>query len=66
MIDRMLSSKTAIHVIDAAAQRGDTGAAAAFELGGARTVLAVPMFKENELVGSFALDKKSAPLPISR
>jgi GAF domain-containing protein len=55
MIDRMLSTKTAIHVIDAVAQRGDTGAAAAFELGGARTVLAVPMFKENELVGSFAL-----------
>ena len=31
---------------------------AAVELGGIRTVLAVPMLKENELIGAFALSRQ--------
>jgi GAF domain-containing protein/DNA-binding response OmpR family regulator/HAMP domain-containing protein len=57
---RMLATKTVIHVADAAAQPGyadksDPAAVAAVELGGARTILAVPMTKENELIGSFTV-----------
>ena len=35
--------------------RSDPGAVAAVELGGVRTILAVPMLKENEMIGSFSL-----------
>ena len=35
--------------------RSDPGAVAAVELGGVRTILAVPMLKENELIGSFSV-----------
>jgi GAF domain-containing protein/CheY-like chemotaxis protein/HAMP domain-containing protein len=57
---RMLATKTVIHVVDATAQPGyadksDPAAVAAVELGGARTILAVPMLKENELIGSFTV-----------
>jgi two-component system, NtrC family, sensor kinase len=50
VINRMLVTKTAIHVADVAAQpgyidRSDHGAVAAVELGGVRTVLAVPMLR---------------------
>jgi two-component system, NtrC family, sensor kinase len=60
VINRMLVTKTAIHVADVAAQpgyidRSDHGAVAAVELGGVRTVLAVPMLRENELIGSFTV-----------
>jgi two-component system, NtrC family, sensor kinase len=60
VINRMLATKTAIHVADVAAQpgyidRSDHGAVAAVELGGVRTVLAVPMLRENELIGSFTV-----------
>src|SRR5262249_43693012 len=60
VINRMLTTKTAIHVADVAAQpgyidRSDHGAVAAVELGGVRTVLAVPMLRENELIGSFTV-----------
>ena len=55
----MVETKTAAHVADLAAgedyiQR-NPGAVAAVELGGVRTFLAVPMLKENELIGSFSL-----------
>jgi GAF domain-containing protein len=60
LIDRMVTGKTPIHTIDSAAMpgyldRSDEAAVSAVELGGARTVLAVPMLRENELIGSFTV-----------
>ena len=57
---RMLSTQAVVHVADATAERGygdksDPGAVAAVELGGVRTILAVPMRKEDELIGSFTV-----------
>jgi GAF domain-containing protein len=57
---RMLATKAVVHVVDAAEQPGygdksDPAAVAAVELGGARTILAVPMMKEAELIGSFTV-----------
>ena len=59
-ITRMLTTKAVVHVTDAAAEPGygdkaDPGAIAAVELGGVQTALAVPMLKENELIGSFSV-----------
>jgi adenylate cyclase len=57
---RMIATKTAIHVADAAAeeayieQRIPTYVEVV-ELGGVRTFLTVPMLKENKLIGSFTL-----------
>src|SRR6202034_3033939 len=51
--------KTVVHVLDAAERRdieqGYRGLVEALELGGVRTALAVPMLKEDDLVGSFTL-----------
>ena len=63
LIDRMVTDKTAIYMPDATATPGyrdgsDKGAISAFKLAGARTVLAIPMLKENELIGSFTLYRK--------
>ena len=60
VISRLLATKAAVHVADAAAQpgyidRSDYGAVLAVELGGVRTALAVPMLQENELIGSFTV-----------
>jgi two-component system NtrC family sensor kinase len=60
LIDRMVTTKAAIHFADLAAEKAyiekrDPAAVAGVELGGVRTVLAVPMLKENELIGSFTL-----------
>jgi GAF domain-containing protein len=56
---RMVETKTVAHVADLPASEdyiaGNPGAVAAVELGGVRTFLAVPMLKENELIGSFSL-----------
>ena len=56
---RMLASKTVVHVADAAAEQAyierNPAIVAAVELGGARTVVLVPMLKEDELIGAFAL-----------
>ena len=57
---RMLATKAVVHVADAAAQEGyadrsDPAAVAAIELGGVRTILAVPMLREKELIGSFTV-----------
>ena len=56
-IGRALATKTPVHVADLADVRPyiderDAGYVAAVELGGARTFLAVPMLKENELIGA--------------
>ena len=55
-IGRMISSKSVVHVADAAAEpgyieRSDPALVTAVELGGIRTLLAVPLLKENELIG---------------
>ena len=57
---RLLASHEVVHVTDAAAEpsyvdRSDPGAVAVVELGGVRTALAVPMCKEDELIGSFTV-----------
>jgi len=53
----MVAAKTTVHVIDLKEDAGyigrDPSFVAAVELGGARTVLVVPMLRENELIGSF-------------
>ena len=56
----MLASKTVAHIADLAAEevytkRRHPGAVAAVELGGVRTVLLVPIVKEDELIGVFSL-----------
>ena len=56
----MLATKTLIHVADLAAEdayiaKRAGGIVEAVELGGMRSLLLVPMLKENELIGSFGL-----------
>ena len=59
LFGRMAASKSVVHIADVAADEGylerDPDHVAAVELGGARTVLAVPMLKENELIGALAI-----------
>ena len=60
LIDRMVATKSANHVIDATSlseyiERSDLGVIESVELGGVRTVLMVPMLRENELIGSFTV-----------
>src|SRR5262249_1213112 len=55
-VGRFISTKTVLHIADLAAEpdyaeRHIAGTAEAVELGGVRTLLIVPMVKENELVG---------------
>ena len=62
-IGRMVATKGVIHVADLAADPGYTerrfpATVDAVELGGVRTVLAVPMLKENELIGAFTLSRQ--------
>ena len=68
LIGRMITTKTAIHVDPAThqgyADRSDPGAITAVELGGVRTVLAVPMLKEDELIGSFTVYRQE-PRPFT-
>ena len=59
-VGRMLAHKAAFHSADMAAHpgyidRSDPGSVAAVELGGVRTIVAIPMLKENELIGSFSV-----------
>ena len=60
IISRMVKTKTAIHLADLAAndsyvKEHDPGAVSAVELGGVRTILTVPMLREDGLIGSFTL-----------
>ncbi|MGC1779438.1 MAG: GAF domain-containing protein, partial [Xanthobacteraceae bacterium] len=57
---RMLATKAVVHIADGRTletytKDRDPGAVAAVELGGVRTVLAAPLLRDNELIGSFAL-----------
>jgi GAF domain-containing protein len=59
-LGRMLATKTLIHVADLAAEdayiaKRAGGIVEAVELGGMRSLLLVPMLKENELIGAFGL-----------
>ena len=58
-IGRVMKTRATIHVLDAmedlAYTSRDPLRAAAVELGGVRTLLAVPMTKENELIGIFSI-----------
>jgi class 3 adenylate cyclase/putative methionine-R-sulfoxide reductase with GAF domain len=56
-IGRMISTKALVHLADLAAERryvekSDPNVVAAVELAGIRTFAAVPMLKENELIGA--------------
>ena len=58
-----MAAKSPIHIADLAAdqdyvERRSSRIVAAVELGGTRTVLAVPMLKSNELIGAFILNRK--------
>jgi adenylate cyclase len=60
LIGRMVATKMVVHVADLAVEQAyidqrSPQYVAAVELGGVRTFLAVPMLKENELVGAFIL-----------
>ena len=60
MSGAMLATKSVVHVADLAAEqgyieRGNPAYTVAVELGGVRTILMVPMLKENELIGAFIL-----------
>ena len=56
---RVATTKQLLHIADARTDQGylerDPGVVAITELAGARTVLLVPMLKENELVGEIAI-----------
>ena len=59
-IDHMVATKAASHVIDAATtseyiERTSPGVVEVVELGGVRTALAVPMVRDNELIGSLTV-----------
>ena len=60
VIGRMLATKAVVHIADLAAERAyieerHPAFVAAVELGGVRTILAVPMLKDDELIGSFTV-----------
>jgi class 3 adenylate cyclase len=62
-LGRMVATKAVIHVTDLAAEqdyieRRNPGLVVAVEVGGVRTALYVPMLKENELVGAFAMARQ--------
>ena len=56
---RMISNKKVVHIADLRAEKAyadrDPWIVAGVELGGVRTVLMVPMLKENELIGAFSV-----------
>jgi hypothetical protein len=63
LLDRILATKTTVHVADVAAEpiyteEREPTIVAAVELGGVRTLLAVPFLKENEPIGAFAIYRK--------
>jgi two-component system NtrC family sensor kinase len=59
---RLIANKTVIHVADVAAEQAyierDRETVTAVEVGGVRSFLAIPMLKENELIGAFALSRQ--------
>ena len=62
LFGRIAASKSVVHIADSAADKAyrerDPQHVRAVELGGARTVLGVPMLKENELIGVLAVARQ--------
>ena len=58
-VTRMIGAKQSVHTADVAASEayaeGEPLSIAAVELGGVRTLLCVPLLKDNELIGAFTL-----------
>jgi signal transduction protein with GAF and PtsI domain len=59
----MITTKAIVHTADLAAERDyierrNPGIIAAVEVGGVRTLLAVPLLKDTELIGSFHLSRQ--------
>ena len=63
-VGHMIATKSVVHVDDAAASEAyienDPATVAAVDLGSTRTFVAVPILKENELLGAFALARRSS------
>jgi len=61
-IGRMVANKELVHIVDLTSDDSYIGrdpvSVAAVELGGVRTLIVVPMLKENELIGAFALARQ--------
>jgi two-component system, NtrC family, sensor kinase len=61
-VGQMITTKAVVQVTNLGADQTyiehDPGAEAAFQLGGTRTFLAVPMLKENELIGAFVVSRQ--------
>ncbi len=62
-VGRLLTTKSVVHVTDLASERAyvqrlDEVTMAGVELGGVRTVLFVPMLKEQELIGYFGIARQ--------
>jgi hypothetical protein len=62
-VGRMINTKATVHTVDLATEREyvercNPGIIAAVEVGRVRTFLAVPLLKENELIGSFHLSRQ--------
>ena len=62
-VGRMIVAKAVVHTADLAAEgdyieRRSPGIIAAVEVGGIRTLLAVPLLKDNQLIGSFHLSRQ--------
>ena len=62
-VARMIATKKVVHLLDAAAneaytERRDPTVVAAVELGGIRSALAVPMLREDELIGAFIVSRQ--------
>src|SRR5262249_55302499 len=62
LLGRLVMSKASVHVPDLAADQSyaerNPLAVAAVEMGGVRTVLAVPMLNKDELIGAFTLSRQ--------
>ena len=59
-IGRMVATKSVVHIADAASEQAyiedrEPGVVTAVELGGIRTLVAVPMLKDNELIGALTV-----------
>ena len=59
---RMIANKTAVHTANLAAEQTyierDPDTVTSVEVGGVRSLLSVPMLKENELIGGFTLSRQ--------